>query len=119
MSVVQGLTIIVAGSDPERFHSALSVAAANSALGRRSRIFLQGESAALLARAAGRESAREGVPSLSALIEEAMAVGVEIVACQSGLALAGLSAEQLPEGVTTSGLIEILASRGDDQLTMA
>ena len=119
MSVVPGLTIIVAASDAERFHAALSVAAANSALGERSRIFLQAEAAALLVRPAGQDIARDGLPSLSALIEEAMAVGVEIVACQSGLALAGLSAESLPQGVTTSGLIEILASRGDDQLMMA
>jgi predicted peroxiredoxin len=115
---MQGLTIIVAGSDPERFEAALSVAAANSVLGRRSRIFLQGEATALLVRQDGARR-KVGAPSLAELIGEATAVGVEIIACQSGLALAGLNADSLPSGVTTSGLVEILATRGDDQLMMA
>jgi len=117
---MQGLTIIVASDDEARFHSALSVGAANCALGKRTRIFLQGEAAALLStrEVAGR-TPPSGMPSLFELIEEAMAVGVEIIVCQSGLALAGMSAQRLPAGITTGGLMELLANRGDDQLLMA
>lgn len=122
MPIVPGLTIIVAGNDPERFHAALSVAAANAAMNHHSRIFLQGEAAALLRGTEVEGDARRsrhGVPTVAQLTEEARALGVKIIACQSGLALAGLSADRLPDGVTTGGLVEILATRGDDQLLMA
>jgi predicted peroxiredoxin len=117
-----GLTLIVATADPERFHAALSLAAANAALGERSRIFLQGEAAGLLRNArspADAERTRHGVPTVAQLLDEARALGTEIVACQSGLALCGLSAEHLPEGVATAGLVQILSTRGDDQLVIA
>lgn len=117
-----GLTIIVATADPDRFHAALSVAAANAALDKRTRIFLQGEAAGLLRDAsspADAERTRHGVPTVAQLVEEAQALGAEIIACQSGLALCGLSADDLPRGVTTSGLVQILTTRGDDQLVMA
>jgi predicted peroxiredoxin len=115
---MQGLTIIVASADPSRFHAALSLAAANCALGNRSRIFLQGEAAGLFKGATWAQVLPKGVPSLSELREEAMAVGVEMIVCQSGLAQVDLSAEALPQGVTTGGLVELLASRGDDQLML-
>ena len=118
MCDVPGLIIIVAGSDPARFHAALSVAAANAALGGRSRVFLQGEAAGLL-RILDRQEAAEGTPTLTELIEETVALGGEIMVCQSGLALVDLSAEDLPESLTTSGLVELLAGRGDDQLMIA
>jgi predicted peroxiredoxin len=119
---MSGLTLIVATADPERFHAALSLAAANAALGERSRIFLQGEAAGLLRDAsspADHERSRHGVPTVVQLLDEARGLGVEIIACQSGLALCGLSAEALPEGVTTAGLVQILSTRGDDQLVFA
>ena len=122
MSDMPGLTIIVAGTDPERFHSALSLAAANAAMGRRSRIFLQGAAASLLAETQipGDEArSRHGVPTLCELIEETLAMGGELIVCQSGLALAGLRADQLPRGAVTGGLVELLATRGEDQLLMA
>jgi predicted peroxiredoxin len=117
-----GLIIVVAGRDPERFHAALSLAAANAALGQRSRIFLQGDAAALLGDTGSETDdhyVRHGVPTLRQLFEEAQALGVEIIVCQSGLALAGLQADQLPNGVSTGGLVELLATGGQDQLLMA
>ena len=122
MRLVPGLTIIVAGRDAERFHAALSLAAANAALGKRSRLFLQGEAAALLRSGpAPLDAARSanGVPTIADLLAEAVALGVEVIACQSGLALAGLSAEELPDHVTTSGLVALLSTRDDDELMMA
>jgi len=119
---MQGLTIVVAGRDPERFHAALSLAAANAALDRRTRLFLQGDAASLIRALDAKPDvhhARHGVPSLGQIFAEARALGVEFIVCQSGLALAGLSAEDLPEGASTGGLIELLRTRGDDELVMA
>jgi predicted peroxiredoxin len=122
MPVVPGLTIIVAGADQERFHAALSLAAANAALGRRTRLFLQGEAAALLRQPpAARDTERSaaGVPTIADLVAETVGLGVEIIACQSGLALAGIAAEDLPAHVATGGLVALLSTRGDDELVMA
>jgi predicted peroxiredoxin len=119
---VRGLTIVVAGTDEERFHAALSLAAASAALGLRSRLFLQGEAARLMRdlRSAADDHRRSvGVPTLGDLLDEALALGVQLIVCQSGLALAGMHAEDLPPHVTTGGLVELLATRSDDQLVMA
>lgn len=117
-----GLTIVVASADPDRFHAALSVAAANAAIGERSRIFLQGEAATLIANcqsAADAGRGEHGIPTVQQLLDEALALGVETIVCQSGLLLAGLDAGRLPAGFRTGGLVELLASRGDDQLLIA
>lgn len=120
-SAIAGLTIVVAGSDAERFHAALAIAAANAALGARSRIYLHAAAAVLADRAcpAMRGSQADGVPTLGELLDEALAIGVEIIVCQSGLAVAGISAETLTNGIATGGLIELLSSLDGDQLLMA
>ena len=118
MPIVQGLSIVVSGTDPARLHSALSVASAWAALDRPARIFLQAEAAGLLARLDEKESG-SGQPNLRELLTESMALGVSVTACQTGLALGGLSAEHLPDGVETGGLVGFLAEGGDDQLMMA
>ncbi|MDB5697797.1 MAG: hypothetical protein JWN69_601 [Alphaproteobacteria bacterium] len=116
-----GLTIIVASADAERFHAALSVAAANAALGARSRIYLHAGAAVLADRTRPAMESRhgDGVPTLGQLLDESLAIGVEVIVCQSGLAAAGMSAEALAGGVATGGLIELLAGLGGDQLLMA
>jgi predicted peroxiredoxin len=123
MSRLPGLSIVVAGEDPGRLHAALSVAAAWAALDRRARIFLQAEAVALLrAPTSEKDRARSeaGIPGLADLLEEAIALGASVTACQSGLALTGLAASDLPAGVDTGGLVDFLASSGpDDQLMMA
>lgn len=117
------MTIIVASADQARFHAALSVAAANAALARPTRLFLQGEAAALLGEgAAAAATARyqaAGLPSSSELLGEALALGVEMTVCQSGLALAGMRADELPEGIESGGLVQLLAEHADDRLLMA
>ena len=118
MSDMQGLRIIVAGTDESRLHAALSVASAWAALERPARIFLQAEAAGLLARLDEHDGGR-GQPNLRELLTESLALGVSVTACQTGLALCGLSAERLPEGVETGGLVGFLAERGEDQLMMA
>ena len=122
MPSMQGLTIIVASADEERFRSALEVAAANAALDRTTRVFLQGAAASLLQRMdaeAKEPQGMMGAPTLAQLLEEALALGASITICQSGLALAGMRADQLPEGVETGGLVELLASGRNHQLLMA
>ena len=117
-----GLTIIVATADPDRFHAALSVAAASAALGERSRLFLQGEAAALLrdsASSADPHRSSHGVPTAAQLLDEAQALGTEIFVCQSGLALCALTADVLPQGVAAAGLVQILSTLGDDRLVIA
>jgi predicted peroxiredoxin len=110
---VQGLSIVVATADPARFHSALELAAANAALDKPTRIFLQAQAVPLLWEEA---EAADGMPSASEMLVEAVALGVRISACQSGLALGGREASALPRGVETEGLLSFLAARGDDQL---
>ena len=122
MPSVPGLSIVVAGTDPARLHAALTVAAAWAALDRPARLFLQAEAVGLLR--PGRDPGETGkgatgLPSLTELLAESQAIGVTIIACQSGLALAGMSAEDLPAGVESGGLVGFLAERGDDQLMMA
>ncbi len=123
MPSLPGLNIVVAGEDPARLHAALSVAAAWAALDRPARIFLQAEAVALLNGQAGegeRVRREAGIPALADLLEESVALGVKVIACQSGLALSALSAEDLPAGVDVGGLVDFLATgRPDDQLMMA
>ena len=119
---MQGLTIIVAAAETERFHAALSVAAANAALGKRTRLFLQGEAAKLLRAGfvpADVERSQHGVPTIAELLTEAQALGAEIIVCQSGLALCNMEADSLPAGVSTGGLVLILSTLEGDQLAIA
>jgi predicted peroxiredoxin len=120
---MRGLTIIVSSADGERFHAALSVAAAHAALERPTRLFLQGEAVTLLrspiAWNGDVRHSEAGLPTLSELLGEAMALGATVSICQSGLSLAGMSAEDLPPGIETGGLVGMLATAGDDQIVMA
>jgi predicted peroxiredoxin len=120
MPGMQGLTIIVASADEARFRSALEVAGANAALDRTTRLFLQGAAASLLKPTSVElDEGTGGVPTIAQLLEEALALGASITVCQSGLALAGMRADQLPEGIDTGGLVELLASGRTHQLLMA
>ena len=116
-----GLSIIVASADGQRFYAALEAAAATAALGRSARIFLQGEAAALLRTpvAFDGDAARRaaGQPDLVSLIAEAMAMGVRLIVCQSGMALARMTASDLVPQVRTGGLVSFLSEAGpNDQL---
>ena len=109
---MRGLTIIVAGPDPTRFRAALSIAAAGAALDRPIRVFLQADAVALLRTplAAPDDDIHEaaGLPTLPDLLREALALDVTLTACQSGVSLAGISANALPEGVEVGGLLSEL-----------
>ncbi|WP_242128787.1 DsrE family protein [Sphingobium sp. Sx8-8] len=112
------LRIVVLTADAERLRGGLVMAAAQAALGGKAAVFLQLDAVGLLRAPIGapRDEAHEaaGLPSLAALMEEALGLGVVVLACQSGLALCGLSAEDLPEGVEVGGPVGFLQQGGDE-----
>ncbi|EQB07866.1 peroxiredoxin [Sphingobium quisquiliarum P25] len=115
---MRDLRIIVTTADAERLRGALVLACAQAALGGRASLFLQLDAVALLRPpidAPLDETHRAaGLPSLAMVLEEALALGVTMLACQSGLMLAGLSADRLPEGVETSGPLSFLQQTTDE-----
>src|SRR3546814_9198577 len=88
------LRIVVATADAERLRGALVIAAAQAALGGGAAVFLQLDAVGLLRMPveAPRDEAHRaaGLPSLAMVIEEALGLGVTLLACQSGLALCGM-----------------------------
>ena len=119
---MRGLTLIVGGADPARFHAALSVAAASAAAGARTRAYLHGDAVALLAALSSPDDNRHraaGLPTLAEVLDEALALGVVLICCQSGLALSGLPANGLDPRIEVGGLVGLFTALGDDRLLMA
>lgn len=114
-----GLNIVVLTNDAERFRGALTLALANRALGANSRIFLQLDAVRLLGTGApaprDAEHVAQGLPSLSALMTEALDDGTIIIACQSGLALAGLEAGALDPRIEAGGPVSFLQTLEKDE----
>jgi predicted peroxiredoxin len=117
---VRGLTILVANAAPERLRAALTLAAAQAALGGRARVFCQGDAVAALRPpirgTADAAHATAGLPTLAELAEEALGLGVELIACQSGLALTGIKAATLDPRIAFGGPVSILQTLGEDRL---
>lgn len=115
---VRGLTVVV--TRPSGLRAGLELAAANAALGGRARLFAQGEAVAALALPIGDardpDYAGAGLPTLADLFEAALALGVEAIACQSGLALMGLTADMLEPRMTFGGPMSMLQTLGEDRL---
>jgi predicted peroxiredoxin len=117
---MRGLTLIV--TRPSGFRVALELAAANAALGARARVFCQGDAVATLSfplhdrRDANHASA--GLPTLTELLEDAFGLSVEIIACQSGLALIGMTADMLDPRITFGGPVSILQTLEEDRLAV-
>jgi predicted peroxiredoxin len=120
---MRGLTIVVAEAATGRAHAALSLAAAQAAMGGRARVFFHADAVALLRPpVTAPEDAHHtaaGLPTLAALIDEALALGVELTACQTGLALSGTSAAGLDGRIGFAGMVGVLADLGDDRLVFA
>ncbi len=108
---MRGLTILVVAPDPDRFRAALTLACAAAALGGRTRVYLHEGAVALLAEAG---TAPAGLPNLTGIRAVAIESGVELIACQTGLALAGLAADDAM--VAAGGMIDLLATLADDRL---
>lgn len=104
--------------DAERLRGALVLAAAQAALGGAAALFLQLD-AVILLRAptiAPQDVAHRaaGLPDLVTLLAEAQALGVTIIACQSGLALCGMATDALPSGVEVGGPVGFLQATDDN-----
>ena len=101
-----GLGIIVAGIDATRFRTALTLAAAQAALGGRARILLD-----------------SGAVTLAAmphdLLDSCFELGAEVMLCQSGLAEAGLDAAALDPRFSYGGMVGWLADLGAERLLLA
>lgn len=120
---MRGLTVIVAAADAGRFYAALEMAMAAMARGTSVRVFLQSPAAALLRAPIGHDgdAARRaaGQPDLAGLVAEAAAMDIALFVCQSGMALAGMTANELPPHVRAGGLLSFLAEAGpEDQLVV-
>ena len=116
---MRGLTIVVTTGARDRFRAALTLSCAHAALGGRTRVYCHEAAVALLADRddpAAASRAAHGLPDAPALIATALDGGVEILACQTGLALSGLAHSALPGGIEASGRVALLAELGDDRL---
>lgn len=116
-----GLAIIVASPDPARFRAALTLAVAQAALGGTVRLYCHETSVALLARAKRPDDdsvalSAAGLPDRRGLIAMALASGVILIACQTGLAVAGLGIDDLEAGVKAGGMMALLADLRDERL---
>ncbi|MFV0622716.1 DsrE family protein [Sphingomonas sp. ac-8] len=119
MPRMRGLTILVATADATRLRAALSTAAAAAALGGRVRLFLHEEAVPLLADLDDPDAAwlaTAGLPDRAMLLAMVRESGVELLVCQSGLALAGLAMDALPADTQAGGLVSLLATLGEDRL---
>lgn len=101
---MSGTTIVVAGPDPARFRTACNLAAVQSALAGAVRLFLDAAAVPLLAE------------PLPAEATAALDLGCRLVACQTGLAEAGIDATSLDPRIGAGGMTELLATLGDDRL---
>lgn len=116
----QGLALVFAEANHARLHGGLSLALAAAALGRPVRLFFQGEAVCALQikrHWAGDKSYKAGgLPLLSDLLDQAIGLGLPMMACESGIHLCGLSAPNLIAGVETGGLVAFLADARSDEL---
>ena len=103
---MRGLTIVVASADADRWKAALGMASAQAALGARTCLFLDAAAVPLL----GRNS--------DAVFETALELGVRLIACQTGMAQAGLAMTQLDQRIEAGGMTSLLAGLGDDRLVV-
>lgn len=104
--------------DAERMRGALVLTAAQAALGGAATLFVQLDAVALLRVPiiAPRDAAHRnaGLPDIATLLADAQALGVAVIACQSGLALCGMKADALPAGVEVGGPVSFLQSTDAD-----
>lgn len=119
---MRGLTILVAGGDPDRLHAALSYAAAGAAMGMAVRLHLHDMAVVLLRpplqAPSDAERAKAGMPTLAQMIDEVLSAGVAVTLCQSGLALNGLQWDELDSRIEAQGPVGLLGGLGDDRLAV-
>lgn len=100
-----GLLLIATRAEGARFRAAAELAAAVAATGRPVRVLAKGAALPALA---------EGGEAFALLFE----LGAEVIACQTDLAAAGISAAALPAGVEAAGMLHALRGTSDWQLLL-
>jgi predicted peroxiredoxin len=117
---MRGLTLILTTAGPGKLRAALTLAIAQAALGGRVRLFIDSQAVALLRLPLNDNDDPQhraiGLPELAALAEEAWSFGVALHACQTGLTLGGLQADQCDARIIWGGLVGLLATLEDDRL---
>lgn len=119
MPGMRGLTILAATADAERFRAALSIACAHAALGGSARLYCHEAAVTLLVPGtdpADDGLAARGLATRAQLLAEARDSGVSLIACQTGLAAAGIAFDALTPGVEPGGLVSLLATLGEGRL---
>jgi len=121
------LGILLLSGGHERAHYAMMTASCAAALGREVILFATNEGCiALMADWRGMADARRdasvraaGVASFDELREACIELGVRMIACEAGLAIAGLDRAGLLPQVTVAGIASFLAhSRGGQLLSL-
>lgn len=115
------LTLILIAEDAARGRAALSIALAQSALGGSVQLYAHERAVALFAKAPRADDdaaplAAAGLPDRLAMLAMATEAGVALIACQTGMALAGLGIDDLVAGVAPGGLVSVLAQPQPHQL---
>lgn len=122
MTPARGLAIVVAEANHARLHATLTLACAAAALGRPVRLFFHGEAVAALRSEHHWQGdatyAAAGLPPLGELVESALALGVKLMACQSGLQLLGLTPDAINDGIEAAGMVAFLADAREDELIL-
>lgn len=95
-----GIAVVIIGPDAMRARSALGMAAAAAALGRKAAVLFDGGSVAALA-------------WLAEPLATALEMGVVVSACATGLADHGIA---LPEGIEVGGMLAFLSANRTAQL---
>lgn len=117
-----GLGILLLSGGHERAHYAFVLATGAAAIGRAVTLFASNEGCRALLRdwssiaGAERDGAVQasGVAGLAELREAAVALGVRLLACDSGLAMAGLDPACLLPQVEVAGVPSFLAAIGSN-----
>lgn len=115
------LTVMLVSEDVARARAALSLALADAALGGTPRIYAHERAVTMLATATREDDdssalASEGLPDRPTLLAMAVAEGVTLIACQTGLSSCDLAIEQLMRGTEAGGLVGLLATLGGSHL---
>lgn len=115
------LTIILAAEGAPPARAALSLALAQAALGGRVRLYAHERAVAALVAVPRADDdsvvlADSGLPDRCAMLTMAVESGVTLIACQTGLAMTGLTIGDLARGIEAGGLVGLLATLGDDRL---
>ena len=116
--------VVLAGGAYDRAHAGLMLAAGAGAMGRPVVVFAMGLGCLALMRDwAGMDGAdrdagvqASGVAGLDALRDAVREMGGRLIACESGLALTGLQAAALADGVEVAGVTAFLGTVGAGQV---